>query len=231
MERFNKLYKKLEDSLKELFNQFIEPFVEPSVLKTSKQEYKNKDFDENESEYKLKIQAYTVLSHAAFESYFEEISLELMKKAFGEWDSNKKISDVLLMQICYLLSYREGKERVMNLEIKKENNKTNLPEITQYLHHIDNLKGKAETFFHKQIKENHGISLDYLLHIFIPVAININQDTDMMNSLNKLKESRGEMAHKNSLSLTKIPTPTEIFNHVRNCLELCKDIKTQCNNK
>jgi hypothetical protein len=225
MEKFNELYEKLENSLKELFNQFIEPFV----LEISKQEYKDKDVDENE--YKLNVQAYIVLSHAAFENYFEEISLELMKKAFGEWDLNKKISDVLLMQICYFLSYREGEERVMNLEIKKGNNKTDLAKITQYSHHIDNLKDKAEAFFYKQIKENHGISLDYLLHIFIPVAININQDSDMMNSLKKLKESRGEMAHKNSLSLTKIPTPTEIFNHVCNCLELCKDIKTQCNSK
>jgi hypothetical protein len=227
MKKFDELYENLEKSLEELFNQFIKPFV----VEISTQKYKDKDVDINE--YKLKIQAYIVLSHATFENYFEEISLELMKKAFDEWTSNNTISDVLLMQICYFLSYHEGKERVMNLEIKKENNKTDLTKITQYLYHIDNLKDKAKTFFYQQMNGNHGISLDYLLHIFIPVAININQDPDMMNSLKKLKESRGEMAHKNSLSLslTKIPTPTEIFNHVCNCLELCKDIKTQCNNK
>lgn len=230
---FIKLYDNLSNYLDELFKRFIINHIEEisstsqSSLKNIKK-YKTKDAIE-ESDYRLDVQAYTVLSHAAFENYFEDVAIGLMKNAFSDWDSNKKISDILLTQICYLLSYNERQERFMSLEIKTKGNRTDLAKVTQYITHIDNLRQEAEKFFTKQIKDNHGIAIDYLLHVLIPVAIDINQDPDMMNSLKKLKESRGEMAHKRSL--TKIPIPTEIYEDIQNCLNLCNDIKIQCNNK
>lgn len=224
------LNKELDEKLLELFVKFLNPHVivkqqsqKNAIQNTSKFLLKP---DLDEADYKIDVLAYTVLCHAIFEEYFEKVALDLMKYSVNKWNKEKIITDSLFTLISYFLSNKPSNENLVKLEIDNRNkSKLKQEDACRFEYHLNRVVGEAETFFHLIVKNNHGASLEYLLHLLVPVAIDIPQDPDILDALKKLKEARGEIAHTGVI--TKIPTPLEVYDYVINCQELSKNIKKQ----
>lgn len=60
--------------------------------------------------------------------------------------------------------------------------------------------------------------------MFVPLAIDIINDENIMNSLNQLSKARGKYAHKRTKSVI---SPEDAKNYVQDCLLLCYYIKEQ----
>lgn len=114
----------------------------------------------------------------------------------------------------------------MHLEQDFRNNRRDINDISRFDFHLENIVKKASGHFGKTIQNNHGVGIDYLLHLLIPVGINICQDPDLMSALNSLKIFRGEAAHSQGLS--KSLSPSNAKEITFNCLLLCKDVVSQC---
>ncbi|MDX2301432.1 MAG: HEPN domain-containing protein [Microscillaceae bacterium] len=230
MTDFDNLYRELTLQLNTLYKKFIEPFIElieHSEDNSFKSTLRFKDKDSlHQSNYALDVNAYTVLSHAALEEYFEQITLKIVELSHQTWKEKQTFNDSLVTLVYFVLSRTEKK---MKLKVKFKDVQERI-RLAKAKNHIDELLGFCEDFFKIHIEGSHGIGFEYLMELLIPVAIDINQDVDMMRSLAKLKEERGEFAHKKG-SVGSISTPVEIYLHVEKCKELAKDVKDQANQK
>lgn len=203
MNDFEKLYDDLKKHIALLEKTFIYPFIpaEPSTMP---------------DKYEHHVKAYCILCHAAFEEYFETIALRVMTKSIDCWLHDRKYNDTLVTLVSYY-----GLKLKVNLDESNEEIK-----IFDYLRDVFD---EVKKMFSKDVYENHGISLKYLRSLLIPVAIDIKNDVNLLNSLRKLAGERGEYAHKRLIK--NILSPEDAKNYVGDCLELCKDIKEKAISK
>ena len=82
--------------------------------------------------------------------------------------------------------------------------------------------------FKDNVDKNNRISPRHLRRLLIPVAIEIPDDPNLTNSLNKLVHARGDYAHTR---LRRVPAPEDVRSYVQDWLELCEDVKVQAENK
>ena len=163
-------------------------------------------------EYENHVKAYCVLCHAAIEDYFESIARGVMHRCLNEWCHSRKYTDTLVTLVSY---YKQ--------ELVIDRNETKV---------FDSLKGvfnNVKKRFLADVDNNHGISLKYLRRLLIPVAIDIKEDANLKNSLNRLARERGEYAHKRLIR--HILVPEDAKSYVEDCLELCEDVKVKAENK
>jgi hypothetical protein len=172
MTEFDEKYDELKAYISELEKKFIDRFLS-SGLET------------NPEEYELDIRAYCILSHAAFEDYFEQIAEGVMIKGLEKWYSpSREITPPLLALAAY------SEKRIGYNEKKTEIPFDQLREI------FDETKTKLSTRIRK---ENHGISVEHLANMLLPVGLYIKQDVNLRNSLDKLVKQRGLYAHQGRL--------------------------------
>ena len=163
-------------------------------------------------EYELHVKAYCVLCHAALEEYFESIARGVMHRCLDEWDHSRKYTDTLVTLVSY---YKQ--------ELVIDRNETKV---------LDSLEGVLNIVkkrFLADVDNNHRISLKYLRRLLIPVAIDIKEDDNLKNSLNRLARERGEYAHKRLIE--RVLSPEDARNYVNDCLELCEDVKVRAESK
>ena len=163
-------------------------------------------------EYEHHVKAYCVLCHAAFEEYFESVARGVMLRCLEEWCHSRKYTDTLVTLVSY---YKQ--ELVIN---------RNEPKVFDCLKGVF---GKVKKRFLADVDNNHRISLKYLRRLLIPVAIDIKEDTNLKNSLNRLARERGEYAHRRLIR--HILAPEDARRYVKDCLELCEDVKAQAEDK
>jgi len=166
------------------------------------------------SEYELDVRAYCILSHAALEDFFEQTAQKIMTKSLDEWaNSNFKINDSLLTLASYA-SYK----------FEKIEEDTLSP--VEYLRRVfDDANRKLS----QSIFNNHGTSQRYLKDILLPVALQVNQDPALQNSLQQLVKQRGDYAHRGVVK--NILAPESARRYVQDCLKLCLDIRDKANSK
>lgn len=201
MNEFEKLLIELKEHIGELEETFIHRFIENRTTEPD--------------EYEHHVKAYCVLCHAAFEEYFESIALKVMHRCLDEWIDSRTYTDTLVT----LVSYYEQK---LVIHPNENTNETTV---------FDSLKGifdEVKRKFSTDVYNNHGISLEYLRRLLIPVAIDIKEDIRLKNSLHKLASERGEYAHRRKKDAL---APEDARNCVDDCLELCEDIKAKAENK
>jgi len=200
MTEFDKKFEYLKVYIDELEKKFISEFLIP-------------DLTIDAEVYELDVRAYCILSHAAFEHYFEEIAEKVMIKSMDNWLSPKKeINDSLLALAAYSedrLKYDENKSEVSSVQIA---------EIFRLT------KGRLST---KIRMENHGISIEHLGKILLPVGLHIKQDINLRNSLNQLVRQRGLYAHQGRVR--NILSPEVAKTYVKDCLLLCDDLRKKAN--
>ena len=204
MNEFEKLLSDLKDHIDDLEKTFIRGFIHDRKKKPDKITYPD--------EYEHHVKAYCVLCHAALEDYFESIVREVMHRCLDEWCYSRKYTDTLVTLVSY---YKQ--------ELVIDRNETKV---------FDSLKGvfnSVKKRFLADVDNNHGISLKYLRRLLIPVAIDIKEDANLKNSLNRLARERGEYVHKRLITHRLVPEDAK--NYVEDCLELCEDVKVKAENK
>lgn len=202
MQETESLFETLTRNVARLEDVFIKGFL---PLSTAKPE-----------DYDLQVRAYCVLTHAALEEYLEGIALYVMKQSIDDYVMGKKVRDSLLTLTAY-----------SRLELAVNENETT-DEIRTY-DVLRRMLDDANKRFSRSVHNNQGISLKYLRRLLNPVAVDIVQDSNLKNSLMQLSKERGTFAHKGAAR--KVVSPEDARNYVKDCLELCKDIKEKTNQK
>ena len=205
MNEFEKLLSELREDIEELEETFIHQFIKDPTARP----------DARPDEYEFHVKAYCVLCHAAFEEYFESIALKVMHQCLDEWLDSGKYADTLVT----LVSYYEQK-----LVIDPNEN----ADETRVFDHLRCIFKEVKRKFSTEVYNNHGISLEYLRRLLIPVAIDITEDANLKNSLNQLVLERGTYAHKRRKGAL---APEYAKDYVDDCLELCKEVKVKAESK
>lgn len=201
MTEFDKKYIALKEYIGELERKFIARFLVPDLLIDAEV-------------YELDVRAFCILSHAAFEHYFEEVAEKVMIKSIDNWiGEKKKINDSLLA----LAVFSEDK---LQYEEDSQTPNIQLEEI------FSNTKRKLST---KIRVENHGISIEHLSKFLHPVGLHIKDDINLRNSLNQLVRQRGLYAHQGRVR--NILSPEIAKTYVQDCLCLCDDLRKKANSK
>lgn len=159
--------------------------------------------------YELDVKAFCLLTHAAFEQYFEELCLHMMKSAVDKWISFRGATECLLMLLTrYGMKYK--------LPSKDEG-----PEI-RIFDHVRTMAENVKQLYSRDIHENHGVSPKYLRSMLVPVGLDFNPDANTINSLCKLAEERGQYAHRGFVRRSL--APEDVANYVDDCLRFAEEI-------
>jgi|SRR5579872_1051472 len=162
------------------------------------------------NDYEHDVRAYCVLCHAAFEDYIERVVLTVASHAVDQWITARKINDV----IPTLLTWHGAKMKIDN------NGKSAEQKPFDYLRP---LVLEARSAFSNEVFKNHGVSILYLRNLLIPVAIEIKQDANLLNSLQKLADGRGSYAHKGKRGT--VIAPEYAKNYVQDVLAICDHVR------
>jgi len=213
-----------------LYREFIEEYIKNSDLKPT-----DKEMDS--------VKAFCVLSHAAFEDFFEQIALQRIKDidlmysnnnyfSFLDVSNESKSNEILkkiITSFILMVGYSSKTSKKLDGKIDETNNSTSFT-----IENLNNLLRATSSYskdlledaikkMKSDIKESHGASLKYLLKIFVPVGIDLPKDLNYHNSLQKLALLRGEYAH--SIAIANISSAKEMKDYVADCLKFCKELK------
>jgi len=195
----NALYSELGSYLGELAKKFVDPHVPASPTSVP-------------SDYEFDVRAYCVLSHAAFEDFVEAVVLSLASDAVDRWTLNRKVTNVIVALLVWSGAKLKIDDDESSAEIKP-------------FDYLRPLIHDAKAAFSREVYKNHGISILHLRNLLIPVAIEIKQDANLLNSLQKLAEGRGHYAHKGRV--TSVLAPEDARQYVQDVLALCDDISAK----
>ena len=159
-----------------------------------------------------KVRAYTVLSHAEMEYYFEEIALSIAEKAYKKWTQSKKASKPLLAMVAFY----EGQYSSV-----PETHDGNRSDET-----IDERIRKAYSSYNEQVRvKNNGIKEANILKVFLPIGIQINDlDENLLIALSNFGKERGSIAH--STKSSSLTTPDDALNTVNAIISLVDSFDT-----
>lgn len=151
-----------------------------------------------------KVRAYTVLSHAEMEYYFEETALAIAQKAYSKWTHHQKASTPLLALVAYYTGQYSAipDSHAANRASEDINARIN----------------KAYREYNSLIRvNNHGIKEKNLLNIFLPIGIQVSEfDENMLIALNNFGSMRGSIAH--STRAGQLISPSDALNDVNNIM-------------
>jgi len=195
----NALHRELTSYVTELARKFVDGYI-PA------------DPNASPDAYAHDVKAYCILAHAAFEEFIEGVALGVTEYATNQWLLQRKVSDVIIALLCC---------HGAKIKIDDDEN-TSETKPFDYLRPVIN---DAKASFSKEIYGNHGVSILYLRSMLIPVAIEITQDANQLNSLKKLAEGRGNYAHKGRSK--SVLAPEDAKRYVQDVLTLCNDVRTK----
>ncbi|HNP84400.1 MAG TPA: HEPN domain-containing protein [Nitrospira sp.] len=197
------LHKELTSHVDELTQKFLATYIpaDPSIPPES---------------YAHDVKAYCMLSHAAFEEFFEGIALSLTEYATNKWLAERKVNDILIALLCW-----------HGAKMKIDDDETS-PEKRPF-EYLRPLVDSAKVSFSREVHKNHGVSILYLRGLLVPVGIEIPQDANWLNSLSKLAEGRGSYAHKGRVKI--VLAPEDAQRYVRDVLALCNDVRAKAMGK
>mgnify|MGYP001578637194 FL=1 len=164
MTDFDVLYNDLESYISSLEAKFISRFIK---LDSAMGRFVASDPTMLTTEYVLEVRAYCVLSHAAFEEFFEEVSLKVMARSIIEWQEveDRRINDALLT----LASYSDYKF-------------DNASGSTSPFDYLKEVLGESKKRLLRNVSDNHGVSTRHLTKILLPVALQIKQDMNLRSA-------------------------------------------------
>lgn len=199
------LYTSLYDYVQELEKTFLLPYLTNPLSAPD--------------DYKHQVKAYCVLSHAAFEEFFEEVAMKVMLHCLEAWYTRRIVTDSLLSLIGYYHSV-----------LKDEDEK----KVRRSFDYLRKLLDEAKRKFSQDIHRNQGAGIRYLKALLEPVAVEISNDALLLNSLNNLARERGNFAHRGfdfSQRIQTIISPNDAKNYVQDCLKLCEEIRSNANTR
>jgi hypothetical protein len=129
-----------------------------------------------------------------------------------QWVNARKINDV----VPAILSWHGAKMKI------DDNAKSAEKKPFDYLRQMI---VEAKASFSRDVFKNHGVSILYLRNLLLPVAIEVNADTNLLNSLEKLTEGRGRYAHKGKVKA--VFAPEDAKKYVQDVLTICDDVRAK----
>lgn len=158
-----------------------------------------------------RARGYRLLAHAEIESFLEDIAKDALTQRLGEWKASRKASELLL---CLLASYQLGfasseDDEAAIAALKK----------VQVKERVEEVLNAAASQYMKRVNENHGIRLDNLRRLLIPVGVDLpNLDATWVTNMDEFGKRRGELAHKAVGAQQNIDPLTE-FQYVKDLLD------------
>lgn len=156
-----------------------------------------------------RVSGYRVLVHAEIEFYFEEITKEIIKKAYDSWEMNGSVSRTLVALIAYCPASFKS-----------------IPEKTSEQTASEDLRfriKKSRDYFNTYIRTmNNGIKERDILALLLPIGITINDlDNDLLIALNNFGIARGQIAHS-----TRAQTPMDPSDAVSQVQDVIDHLRT-----
>jgi RiboL-PSP-HEPN len=170
------------------------------------------DPSEDPEEYDLDVKSYFILSHAAFEEYFESIALKVVSIAEEKWILHKTPTKTAMA----IFLFTNIKFKIPDDDEPLEDNLFNI---------FRKQFGECKRKFSNDITKNHGCSPKYLKKILLPAGIDFQPDTNALNSFTQLARNRGQYAHKGSAR--NILVPEDALDFVNDCLEFAEKIQIE----
>lgn len=199
------LVKSLEDRLLEVEIKFISPHVCPTASPAT---------------YAIDVECYAIFCHAAFEEFAEGLCLIMLDYIEKSW--NQKL-------------FSKATLCLLHFDIEKSNSIVSKwdyrNKVFDYIKsEIHKRKGKLSTY---AIKGNHGVGIEYLQSLFLPIGIDLPQDVNVTNSLKQLVNLRGFYAHAHSSSRPNVVTvvsPQMVRSYVNDVLEYMNSVANKAMN-
>lgn len=172
---------------------------------------------ENPDQYDLDVQAYCILSHAAFEEFFEAICIYLLSEIDNRF--NLPTREVSIGTVCILHFDCSS----LPLDDKWDSDQL----LNDYLH--NKIRERKTHLSKYSMEDNHGADIQYLKKLLIPIGIDIPHNVTLVNSLARLKDFRGNYAHSFS-RVKKTMNPDDAKTIVKDVLQLAENLKDQAIN-
>lgn len=173
-------------------------------------------------EYNLDVKSYCILCHAAFEEFIEFIALQTMSLAIKKYQQELKISKPLIS----LMHFKGNHGNYLD----KDQKNLTIDKIETAFDYTRKQLAEIKDVFSKDIFGNHGISLKYMRNLLMPVSVDIPNDINWANSLERLANERGSYAHKYLESAGRVKQsidPSTAKTIVSDCAALCEEIKNR----
>ena len=163
-------YNDLKSRISQLESHLLPP-IDPSLS------YSDKDRD--------LTRAFCLLCHAELEAYLEDITKEVVDRAFIKWRTNQRIISPIIFHLAFNYKQEVGKPKEAPFQ----------------------MVGKTYSSLMDSIKKNHGIKEHNLLGFFKPIGYEI--DPILQSTLNDYGKNRGDIAHTSFSTQQPLDPATE----------------------
>jgi len=175
--------------------------------------------------------AVCLLLCAEFENYFENIATEIVNIAKQKWENptSRELTSPLISLLADKLYAGENTaiKEILQLHFIAQTNSLEQP------HFIEKLSAtitKLRENYDKTITNNHGIKLDNLKKIYLPIGFPIDNLRDtyvrFFDTLDTLGQKRGDFAHK-SPHVISLLNKQEIERYIRDCKKICRLVRNK----
>lgn len=132
--------------------------------------------------------AFCLLCHAELEAYLEDITKEIIDRAYTKWNLDKTIISPIIFHLAYNYKQESGK-----------------PKDSPY-----SMVCKSYIALQDTIKKNNGIKDNNLICFFKPIGYEI--DPTLQSTLNNYGKTRGDIAHTSFSTQQPLDPATEKSN-------------------
>lgn len=189
--------KALVRSVREIEARFLAPHLGPPTLTPPSRKET------------LDVAAYVVLVHGVFEDFAEGLALWVMGRAVDNWMNRKKTTRATSSLLLY---QKVPSESSLSLSVF-DNLRTAL----------DGAKARVSQAVH----DNHGIALEHLRSLFVPLGVNVPTDPVLTGSLELLVKMRHQWAHRDRRAAQVIKSAKDAQTAVSDCLALAQKLSAE----
>jgi hypothetical protein len=190
-------YSELVKRIQELENHFLADYFKKSAIDPSIA------YDENN------VYAYSLMSHAAIEHYFEKVVRFVLEECLEKWLKQQRILKPTLCLAMHYISERRTDTQMCD---------------DYFTQHIKQIKLDHES----AVDANNGIKLINLSNMLNPIGVDtLQRNMILQGSLNTFGSYRGEIAHS-AFAKSTIP-PETIKKWVQDCLDLGNELRNEVN--
>lgn len=159
--------------------------------------------------YGIPVQAFCVLSHAAFEDYFESVCNKAAERIIDGWvlgHPSVAIASLAAATRCPLTE--EGDDKTVSRSINRRR------EMATHIKRV----------YSHRIHENNGMDIKYLRSLLYPLCIDFD-DVKLLSSVSTIARCRGDYAHTIGASHPISPEKARVL--VADCLRLARVVANQ----
>lgn len=197
MQKFSDNYTELTTYINKLKDKYIKKYI-PA------------DPNHTPDVYMEDVNIFCIMVHSALEEYFEETIIEIVRISYDKFYKEKIITLPLLSLISHSSHRLIVNKQTTNIQIVKDE--------------LEKILKNTLTEFRAIIKSNNGIQIPHLKSMFIPVSIDLKDDSGLLDSLKMLGSIRGAFAHTKNRN--KI-TPEKAQEIVEDCVTIALFVKKQ----